>query len=66
MILKPKKLTRGDTIGIISPSGSVKEDDKWQLVVEFFEKRGYKIKISPNAKNKKPILREQTKKGYLT
>jgi len=41
-----KKLNIGDTIGIISPSGNIKGEEKnVQVAIDFFKKRGFKIKI---------------------
>lgn len=56
MLIKPKKIQPGDTIGIISPAGAVKDDSKWRIAVNFLESLGYKVKISTNAKNKKAYL----------
>lgn len=56
-ILKyPKKLCPGDTIGIISPAGVVKDDCFWSSTVNFFENYGYKVKIAANAINKNGYL----------
>jgi len=52
----PQKLNKGDTIGIISPAGSVRDASQFDLCEKFFEKRGYKVKISPNALNQNRYL----------
>jgi len=49
----PQKLNKGDTIGIISPAGNVRELLQFDLCKKFFEDRGYKVKISPNALEQK-------------
>ncbi len=46
-IIKPNKLQKGDTIGIIAPAGNV-EEDKILNSVKYFESLGYKIKLGKN------------------
>lgn len=50
-IIKPKKLQKGDTVSIISPSGSVPNELKSQFNkgVKFLESLGLKVKIGKNA-----------------
>ena len=55
-LIKPAKLNKGDTIGIISPSGSVKNDNYWDSTVKFFNKKGYNIKLAPHVKDKNTYL----------
>ncbi|OGI22622.1 MAG: hypothetical protein A2287_07995 [Candidatus Melainabacteria bacterium RIFOXYA12_FULL_32_12] len=55
-LIKPQKLNPGDTIGIISPAGAVKETKLWQPTIEYFEKRGYAVKIAPHALNQEAYL----------
>jgi muramoyltetrapeptide carboxypeptidase len=55
-LIKPEKLKKGDTIGIISPSGAIKEDKLFQPAVHYFEEKGYKIRIAPHAADKKSYL----------
>lgn len=47
-IIKPKKLIKGDTIGILSVSGSI--DNKYDLYksIQFFENEGFKVVLSDN------------------
>jgi len=54
-LIKPNRLQKGDTIGIISPAGAVKDDYR-QNVADFFEGRGYKVKFAPNAMNQLDYL----------
>jgi muramoyltetrapeptide carboxypeptidase len=54
-LIKPEKLKQGDTIGIISPAGSINPDNL-QKAVQYFEIKGYKIKIAPHAMDKKNYL----------
>lgn len=56
MKTKPQKLNSGDTIGIISPSGAVKEIEQFNRGVKYFEARGYKIKVAPHALDKNNYL----------
>jgi muramoyltetrapeptide carboxypeptidase len=48
-IIKPKKLNRGDIIGIISPSSPVSDKVKLDRGVSYFEKMGYRVKVGANA-----------------
>ncbi len=50
-LIKPKKIQKGDTIGIISPAGNVFENADWNKVTDFFNKRGYNVKIAEHAKD---------------
>lgn len=55
-LIKPARLKPGDTIGIISPAGSVKEGSSWEETIRYFENRGYKVKIAPHAKDRNEYL----------
>ena len=50
-IIKPKRLQKGDTVAIVSPSGGVSEELKGQFNngVKFLEGLGLKVKIGRNA-----------------
>ncbi|MBU4339196.1 LD-carboxypeptidase [Patescibacteria group bacterium] len=50
-IIKPKKLQKGDTVAIVSPSGGVPKELKGQFNdgVKFLESLGLKVKICKNA-----------------
>ncbi len=48
MKIKPEKLNKGDTIGVISPAGCIAERDLFDNAVKYFESRGYKIKTAPH------------------
>ncbi len=54
--LKPNALQKGDTIAIISPSGYVSYQEKFEKAVSYFENLGYNVKIFPNAKNRNDYL----------
>lgn len=55
-LIKPKRLKPGDTIGVISPSGAIKEDKCFEKSIKYFENRGYKIKIASHAQDKRAYL----------
>ena len=44
--IKPKKLNKGDTIGILAVSGKISEIKKIENAKKFFEKQGYNVIIS--------------------
>lgn len=48
MKIKPEKLKKGDTIGVISPSGAVKEKKMLEKAVNYFENKGYRVKPAPH------------------
>ena len=48
--IKPKKLQKGDTIGIIAVSGKIKEYEKIDHAAKFFEGKGFKTVISKTCK----------------
>lgn len=56
MPLLPEKLNKGDTIGIISPAGAVNGNEGLNSAIKYFEKAGYKVKLSPHARDKKAYL----------
>lgn len=56
MTLLPTKLKCGDTIGIISPAGAVKDEKALFKAVKYFENKGYKVKLAPNTLNKNSYL----------
>lgn len=56
MKIKPQKLNKGDTIGVISPSGAVKEIKLFENAVKYFETRGFSIKTAPHALDKREYL----------
>lgn len=45
-IIKPPKLKKGDTIGILSVSGGISELQNIEKAKDFFTSKGYKVKIS--------------------
>ncbi len=55
-IIKPRLLKEGDTIGILAPSGAMEDDTNLKRAIEFFEHRGYKVKLSDNLYSKNRYL----------
>lgn len=49
-IIKPKKLKKGDTIGILAVSGAIKDYKKIEKAKIFLEKEGYNVVISESCK----------------
>jgi len=47
-ILKPKRLIKGDLIGIISPASSPDDLSKVESGVRYFEKLGYRVEVGKN------------------
>ena len=55
-LIKPPLLKEGDTIGILAPSGPMEDDTNLKRAIEFFEHRGYKVKLSDNLYSKNRYL----------
>lgn len=51
-----KKLTKGDTIGILSLAGCVEGDYPYENIEKFFDAHGFKVKFSKNILDKKLYL----------
>jgi muramoyltetrapeptide carboxypeptidase len=47
-IIKPKKLSKGDVIGIISPASSTDDFTNVEFGVKYLEKIGYKVEVGKN------------------
>lgn len=45
-LIKPKKLQKGDTIGLLSVSGCIKEIDRIEKAKKYFENKGFNVVIS--------------------
>ena len=56
MPMLPKRLNKGDTIGIISPAGAVKDENLWESTIKYFENKGYKVKIASHSGDKNAYL----------
>lgn len=54
--VKPKKLLRGDLIGVISPSSSPDDLTKIDTGVQYLEKLGYKVAVGKNVGQVKGFL----------
>lgn len=55
-LIKPKKLQKGDTIGILALSGEVKSKTKILRAKKYFESKGYKVILSDNIFDKNRYL----------
>ena len=55
-IIKPRKLNKGDTIGIISLSGCIRNEENIYNAKKYFENRGYNVVLSENIFDKKRYL----------
>ena len=55
-LIKPKKLNKGDTIGIIALSGAIESIENVFNAQKYFEKKGYKIVLSKNIFDKNRYL----------
>jgi len=51
-MLKGKKLKIGDTIGIIGPSGTVREAGEVDCAIEYIQQLGFKVKVGLSAHEK--------------
>lgn len=50
-VIKPIRLKKGDTIGLISPASSPDDLSKVEESTKYFEKLGYKVKVGKNVGN---------------
>jgi len=55
-LIKPEKLNKGDTIGIIALSGAVESKTKTLRAKKYFENKGYKVVFSDNIFDKNRYL----------
>ncbi len=55
-LIKPPLLKQGDTIGILAPSGAMDDDTNLKRAIQFFENKGFKIKLSDNVYSKNRYL----------
>lgn len=62
-LIKPKKLNKGDTIGIVALSGAIESEQKVLRAKKFFEDKGYNIVFAKNVFDRKRYLAgdDQTK-----
>ena len=49
-IIKPKKLKKGDTVGILAVSGKIKEYENIENAKKFLTEQGYNVVISDTCK----------------
>ena len=50
--LLPKRLTAGDTIGIVSPSSAIFDTEPFDIAVETFQAMGLKVKLGEFVKSR--------------
>lgn len=55
-LIKPKKLNKGDTIGIIALSGAIESKENIQRAKKYFEEKGFKVVLSDNIFDKTRYL----------
>ena len=55
-ILKPQKLKKSGTIGLLSVAGEIRDFSKLEKAAKYFENRGFKVKISENSRKKHNYL----------
>lgn len=55
-LIKPKKLNKGDTIGILALSGAVESKTNILRAKKYFENKGYKVVLSDNIFDKNRYL----------
>lgn len=55
-LIKPKKLKKGDTIGIVALSGAVKLEENILRAKEYFENKGFKVVFAENIFDKNRYL----------
>ena len=55
-LIKPKKLNKGDTIGILALSGAIESEENIQRAKKYFENKGYKVVLSENIFDKSRYL----------
>ncbi len=51
-VILPKKLSLGDTIGIVSPASAIYETEPFEVAVETFEAMGLKVKLGSFVKSR--------------
>lgn len=61
MPVLPEKLNKGDTIGILSPAGPLKDLSGIDTAKKYFENAGYKVKVAPHARERKYFLAGEDK-----
>ena len=55
-ILKPKKLQKGDTIGVIAPASPPKDISRVEKGAEYLERLGYRVELGQHVYSKKGYL----------
>ena len=55
-VVKPKRLQRGDTLGVCAPSGNTWEDEDIRFAIETVESLGFRTKPAPNLYRREAYL----------
>jgi muramoyltetrapeptide carboxypeptidase len=50
--IKPARLQKGDTIGLISPASRLHQKKRYDEIINQIKKLGYEVKVGPNAPNR--------------
>lgn len=56
MLIKPETIKQGDVIGLVAPSGAIKELAMLDKAISNIEERGYKVKEAPHLRSRKWYL----------
>ena len=51
-VIKPKKLSPGQTIGLVSPAGAVYESEPYEIAIEALEALGFQVKEGKHLKDR--------------
>ena len=51
-MIKPARLQKGDTIGLISPASRLHQKKRYDEIINQIKKLGYKVKVGANAQNR--------------
>ena len=55
-LIKPEKLKKSDTIGIVATSGNLKSEESLKKAVLYFENKGFSVVLAENLYDKKRYL----------
>jgi muramoyltetrapeptide carboxypeptidase len=51
-LIKPKRLQKGDTIGLISPASRLPKKNQYGEIIDQVKELGFQVKVGPNAKSR--------------
>jgi muramoyltetrapeptide carboxypeptidase len=55
-VLRPRRLRRGGTVGICSPSGPVMDPDTLERCIEWWREEGFEVRLAPHARSRHGFL----------